>query len=95
MAMFEESAANSFDPTVCPSLPSFTPYSAFQRHLTSTLSSFLRIALRSALDHLSKYPCRPLRLMSQAVSATRFTAVNHHSFAEFQPLGIPRSFRGV
>ena len=91
----KESVADSFSPTTCPSLPSFIPYFAFQCHPTSTLSSYLRITPLWVLGRLSKYPCRPLQFMFQAISVTESTVASRHFFAKSQQLGIAQSFRGV
>ena len=92
---FEESVADSFSPTTCPSLPSSIPYFAFQRHPTSTLSSFLQIAPLWVLGRLSKCLCRLLQFTSQVASVTVSTAASRHFFSKSQQLGIAQSFRGV
>ncbi len=95
MVVFKAFVADSFGPTICPSLPSFTPYFAFQFRPASTPSSFLQTAHRLVRDHLSKYLCKPLQQTSQAVFGIKFTGANRHSFFEFQRLWTALSFQGV
>lgn len=89
------SVADSFGPTICPSLPSFTPYFAFQCRPTSTPSSSLRTTLHSIRGRPSKYPCKPLLLVFQAPFKTEFVVASRHFFSRFQLLGTALSFRGV